>query len=108
MPRLRFIAVASLCVTATLPGLAQGQATAPEPLSPTQEKEIREFVLNEGRTSAAVPAKFKLLVGATLPQSVEFYPFDADLGAAQFRYTIIGGRIVVVDPGSRRIMRILE
>jgi hypothetical protein len=108
MSYLRVIAVMSLWLAAILPGLAQDQATGPGSISPAQDNEIRTFVLKESRTSAAVPAMFKLSVGSTLPQSVELHAFDTDMSTARFRYTLIGGKIVVVDPGSRRVVRILE
>jgi Protein of unknown function (DUF1236) len=108
MPRPRFLAAASLWFAATLPVLAQDKAAAPNSVSLEQAKEIREFVLKENRTSAAVPAMFKLGVGAILPPSVELHAFDGDMGAAWLRYTIIGGKIVVVDPDSRRVVHILE
>ncbi|MBX9847198.1 MAG: DUF1236 domain-containing protein [Xanthobacteraceae bacterium] len=52
-------------------------------------------------------------VGATLPGSVELHPLpDALAGhlpaARSYRYTIIGNRPVVVDPGSHRIVHVGE
>ena len=107
MPRACFIA-AALCVAAVLPGQAQDQAGAPPSISPAQEKEIREFVEGEHRTSVAVPASFQLAPGATLPDGVALYEFDTGMSTVQFRYTLIGGKIVVADPGSRKVIWILE
>jgi hypothetical protein len=50
-------------------------------------------------------------VGATIPSSVELHPLpDALLGqlpgARQYRYTVIGNRPVVVDPGSHRVVHV--
>jgi hypothetical protein len=56
----------------------------------------------------AVPSSFQLSPGATLPAGVNLYAFDADMSAARFRYTLIGGRIVVADPTSRRVIWVLE
>jgi hypothetical protein len=107
MPRSCFIA-AALCVAAVLPGQAQDQAGAPPSISPAQEKEIREFVESEHRTSTAVPASFQLSPGATLPDGVNLYEFDADMSTARFRYTLIGGKIVVADPANRKVIWILQ
>jgi hypothetical protein len=106
--RLYLIAIAALWVAAALPGQAQDQATTLPSLSPAQEKEIRESVLNEHRMSASIPTSFKLSVGATLPQNVELHAFGPVINMAQYRYTIILGKIVLVEAGSRRIVRILE
>src|SRR4051812_31549599 len=100
MPRFRFIALAALWSAAVLPGQAQVSAS----LSPAEEKEIREFVLSEHRVSVAVPVSFQLSVGAVLPQSAELYPFHSGMSTAQFQYTIVGGKIVVAAPASRRVI----
>jgi len=107
MPRSCFIA-AALCIAAALPGQAQDQAGAPPSISPAQEKDIRELVESEPRTSTAVRSSFQLAPGATLPEGVNLYEFDADMSTARFRYTLIGGKIVVADPGSREVIWILE
>ena len=107
MPRSCFIA-AALCVAAVLPGQAQDQAGAPPSISPAQEKEIREFVESEHRTSVAVPSSFQLSPGVSLPDRVNLYAFDADMSAARFHYTLIGGKIVVADPASRKVIWILD
>jgi hypothetical protein len=89
-------------------GHAEDQAAALPSISPTQEKEIRDFVQGENQTSVAIPSTFKLAPGATLPDGVNLYAFDSDMSAAQFRYTLIGGKIVVADPASRKVIWILE
>ena len=50
-------------------------------------------------------------VGATIPSSVELHPLPDALvgqlpGARQYRYTVIGNRPVVVDPGSHRVVHV--
>lgn len=52
-------------------------------------------------------------VGAILPNSVELHPLPDALvahlpAAGQYRYTIVHGRPVVVDPGSHRIVHVDE
>jgi len=34
--------------------------------------------------------------------------FDADMSAARFHYTLIGGKIIVADPASHKVIWILE
>jgi hypothetical protein len=77
-------------------------------ITPAQEVKIREFVAGEKRTSVAVPASFRLSVGAEVPQIVELYEFSADVRLGSHQYTIIGGRTVLVDPSTRKIVRIMD
>jgi Protein of unknown function (DUF1236) len=47
-----------------------------------------------------------VVVGAELPaQGITFYEMPAAYGLPQYRYTVVNGRVVVVD-GQRRVVRI--
>ncbi len=97
-----------LAVVITTTGAVAQTAPSAATISPAQEAKIKEFVADEHRTSVAVPASFRLSVGAEVPQSVEIYEFNEDLGLSQHRYTIISGKTVIVDPGTRKVLRIME
>jgi hypothetical protein len=84
------------------------QDTSLTTITPAQEVKIREFVASEKRTSVAVPVSFRMSVGAEVPQLVELYQLDADVGLGPHRYTIIGGKTVLVDPSTRKIVRIMD
>jgi|SRR5215212_6942958 len=87
--------------------LAQ-QPSAALTLTPGQEAKIRAFVASEHRTSTAVSGSFRLSVGAVVPGSVVLYPFEEGLNVDQHRYAIISGKIVIVDPSSRQVVRVIE
>jgi hypothetical protein len=87
---------------------AMAQDTSLTTITPAQEVKIREFVASEKRTSVAVPASFRMSVGAEVSQLVELYQLDADVGLGPDRYTIIGGKTVLVDPSARKIVRIMD
>jgi hypothetical protein len=45
-------------------------------------------------------------VGSTLPDTVELYPIDVP--GITYRYFVVGKQTVLVDPETRRIVRILN
>ena len=48
-------------------------------------------------------------VGVSLPSSgVTYYEVPQEYGAREYRYTVINGRAVLVDPRTRRVVEILE
>jgi uncharacterized protein DUF1236 len=48
-------------------------------------------------------------VGAVLPEEgVTYYDVPAEYGAREYRYTVVNGRTVLVEPRSRRIVEIVE
>ena len=108
MSKLILLIITEFCLLFALPGLAQDQPTATNSISSTQENEIRQYVLEEKRLSVSIPASLKLSVGVHLPPTVELFPFDPKMSVAQYRYTVIGGKTVVVNPRTRRVISIIE
>src|SRR5215207_477955 len=48
-------------------------------------------------------------VGAVLPSSgVQYYEVPAEYGVRNYRYTRVNNRTVLVDPGSHRIVQVIE
>jgi len=48
-------------------------------------------------------------VGAFLPEAgVTYYEVPQEYGVRNYRYTVVNGRTVLVDPGTRRIVEIVE
>jgi len=48
-------------------------------------------------------------VGAFLPEAgVTYYDVPQEYGVRNYRYTVVNGRTVLVDPGTRRIVEIVE
>jgi hypothetical protein len=39
---------------------------------------------------------------------VTYYDVPQEYGASEYRYTVVNGRTVLVEPGSRRIVEIVE
>ena len=57
------------------------------------------------------PAGFSVGVGAEVPANVELYEVPADIEYApvrRYRYTVHENRVYVIDPGTRRVVRIIN
>ena len=51
----------------------------------------------------------EVTVGADLPSSgVTYYEVPKEYGVTKYRYTVVNDRTVLVDPGSHRIVQVIE
>ncbi|GLS34277.1 Protein of unknown function [Mesorhizobium albiziae] len=84
-----------------------GTAAAQEVLIvPEQETVIREYVVKHPVDPVELPPGVEITVGTPLPDVVELYPIDEP--DVQYRYVIVDGRTVLVEPETRKIVRVLE
>ena len=83
-------------------GAIVGGALAPADFDPREE-----YVVREHRPSVKVQED--VAVGAALPSSVQLYPVPADTGVrTQYRYTVVNDHTVLVDPGTRKVIQVIE
>lgn len=68
--------------------------------------EVREYVVKEGRSSVRIDSD--VTVGAMLPADVEIYAIEGVPTATEYRYAVVNDRRVIVEPGSRRIIEIVD
>ncbi|WP_395447904.1 DUF1236 domain-containing protein [Aminobacter sp. UC22_36] len=77
-------------------------------LEPEQQTIVREYVIAHPVTPVQPPPDFQVVVGAVVPDIVEITPLDApDLGAT-YSYVVIDQQTVLVDPGTRKIVQIIQ
>jgi len=68
---------------------------------------FRSYVVEQHRPSYTY--RDEVRVGAVLPgDGVTYYDVPPEYGASKYRYTVVNGRTVLVEPGSRRIVEIVE
>ena len=68
---------------------------------------FRTYVTEQRRPSYAYSSDLR--IGAELPDSgVTYYEVPAEYGVKDYRYTVVNNRTVLVDPGTRRIVQIVE
>jgi hypothetical protein len=68
---------------------------------------FRTYVVEQRRPSYQY--REDLRVGAVLPEEgVTYYDVPQEYGVRDYRYTVVNGRTVLVEPRSRRIVEIVE
>ncbi|MER9298548.1 DUF1236 domain-containing protein [Mesorhizobium sp. M0621] len=72
-------------------------------IQPEQETVIREYVKKQPLASVKVPG-VELNIGTALPDTVELH----EVPNVKYRYTVIDNRTVVVDPGTHKIIKIID
>jgi Protein of unknown function (DUF1236) len=89
---------------------ATAQPTVEFQWTPEVERGVYSRVTRE-RIRTPPPAGFDVTVGAEVPAAVELYEVPADIEYApvrRYRYTVHDDRVYVIDPGTRRVVRILR
>jgi uncharacterized protein DUF1236 len=72
-----------------------------------QRPAFREYVVRERVPTYTVPDR--VIVGATLPDlGVTYYDVPQSFGPTRYRYTVVNGRTVLVEPRSRRIVQVID
>lgn len=97
--------------TSTGSGAAGGSATSTTTtttITPQQESTIKTYVRKEKTKSVAVPSGFTLSTGATVPPTVELHSFGSDVGMTQYRYVVMNNRTVIVDPSTRKVIKVID
>ncbi|MEO5323287.1 DUF1236 domain-containing protein [Mesorhizobium sp. CC13] len=101
-----FLRISSL--TLLLLATTSGLSAQTLVLEPAQQTIVREYVIAHPVQPVVPPAGFQVVVGEVLPDVVEITPLDApDLGAS-YSYVVIGQQTVLVEPGTRKIVQIIE
>ncbi|MER9797896.1 DUF1236 domain-containing protein [Mesorhizobium sp. M0142] len=72
-------------------------------IQPEQDTVIREYVNKKPVASLSLPG-VELNIGTALPDTVELY----EVPDVQYRYVVVEGRTVLVDPGTRKIVKIYD
>ena len=117
--RLLAIAVIGGCLVAPLAAQAQGTVTTgvvrggpvivtdEEGIAVDQRPAFREYIIRERVPNYTIPDR--IIVGGVLPETgVTTYDVPQTYGATPYRYTVVNGRTVLVEPRSRRIVQVVE
>jgi hypothetical protein len=83
-----------------------GVATADQVIiTPEQQTVVREYVQRHPLASISLLG-VELNIGSTVPETVELHPIDVP--DVQYRYVVVDDRTVLVDPGTRRIVQVID
>lgn len=68
---------------------------------------FREYVIRERVPTYTIPDR--VVVGGILPEAgITYYDVPQTYGATSYRYTVVNGRTVLVEPRSRRIVQVVD
>ena len=116
--RNRILALAALGVALGAPVAAQAQADVTIGRAPVvvesspgiaveQRPAFRDYVVEQRVPAFSVPDR--IVVGIVLPETgITYYDVPQRFGTTTYRYTVVNGETVLVEPRSRRIVEVLD
>ena len=110
--RILAMAVAG-AMAAPIAAQAQGTVTTgivrggDEGIAVEQRPAFREYIVRERVPNYTIPDR--VIVGGVLPEvGVTYYDVPQTFGPTSFRYTVVNGKTVLVEPRTRRIVQVVE
>jgi len=78
-----------------------------EGITVEQRPAFREYVVRERVPTFTIPDR--VIVGNVLPEAgITYYDVPQTYAATPYRYTVVNGQTVLVEPRSRRIVQVVE
>jgi Protein of unknown function (DUF1236) len=72
-----------------------------------QRPAFREYIIRERVPTYTIPDR--VIVGGILPEAgITTYDVPQTYGATPYRYTVVNGQTVLVEPHTRRIVQVVE
>ena len=92
-------------------GVARGSGLvandAVEGIAADQRSAFREYIVRERVPEYTIPDR--VIVGGVLPEAgITIYDVPQAYGSTPYRYTVVNGQTVLVEPRSRRIVQVVE
>ena len=111
--RNRILALAAIAAAIGVPAVASAQSeittgVVRDPgIVVEQRPAFREYVIRERVPNYTIPDR--VVVGTVLPEmGVTYYDVPQRFGATSYRYTVVNGETVLVEPRTRRIIEVLD
>ena len=119
--RNKLLAVAAIAGAMTVPIAAQAQSDMTtgaarsgtvvvdenEGIVAEQRPAFREYIVRERVPNYVIPDR--VVVGGVLPETgVTYYDVPQRFGVTPYRYTVVNGETILVEPRSRRIVQVVE
>ncbi len=116
--RNRILAIAAIAAAIGAPIAAQAQSTVgvvrgdavvvdSGGIAVEQRPAFREYVIRERVPTYTIPDR--VIVGGVLPEAgITYYDVPQTYGATPYRYTVVNGQTVLVEPRTRRIVQVVE
>jgi hypothetical protein len=72
-----------------------------------QRPAFRQYIIREHVPDYTIPDR--VVVGGVLPEAgVTYYDVPQTYGMTPYRYTVVNGRTILVEPRTRRIVQVIE
>ncbi len=72
-----------------------------------QRPAFHEYIVRERVPNYTIPDR--VVIGGVLPETgVTYYDVPQTFGITPYRYTVVNGRTVLVEPRTRRIVQVIE
>jgi hypothetical protein len=115
--RNRILAIAAIAAAIGAPVAAQAQGTVgivrgdsvivDNGIAVEQRPAFREYVIRERVPTYTIPDR--VIVGGVLPEAgITYYDVPQTYGSTPYRYTVVNGQTVLVEPRTRRIVQVVE
>jgi Protein of unknown function (DUF1236) len=109
--RNKILAVAAIAGAVATPIAAQAQTVVIDDdlsgIVVEQRPAFREYIVRERVPNYVIPGR--VIVGGVLPEvGVTYYDVPPSFGVTSYRYTVVNGTPVLVEPRSRRIVQVVE
>ncbi len=76
-------------------------------ITPDQRPAFQEYVVHERVPNYTIPGR--IVVGGILPEiGVTYYDVPQTYGVTPYRYTVVNGETILVEPRTRRIVQIVD
>jgi hypothetical protein len=101
--------IAAQAQSAITTGVARGGSVIvdAEGIAVDQRPAFREYIVRERVPNYTIPDR--VIVGGVLPEvGVTYYDVPQTYGVTPYRYTVVNGRTILVEPRSRRIVQVVE
>jgi Protein of unknown function (DUF1236) len=116
--RNRVLAIAAITGAMAAPIAAQAQTTGAaggstviigehEGIVAGQRSAFREYIVRERVPNYTISER--VIVGGVLPETgVTYYDVPQSFGMTPYRYTVVNGQTILVEPRSRRIVQVVD
>ena len=115
--RNRILAIATIAAAIGAPIAAQAQGTVgvvregvivdSGGIAVEQRPAFREYVVRERVPTYTIPDR--VIVGGVLPEAgITYYDVPQTYASTPYRYTVVNGQTVLVEPRTRRIVQVVE
>ena len=117
--RNRILGLAAIAAAIGAPVAAQAQSTVGvvrgesvivdngDGIAVEQRPAFREYVIRERVPTYTVPDR--VIVGGVLPEAgITTYDVPQTYGSTPYRYTVVNGQTVLVEPRTRRVVQVIE